>query len=426
VVDDLAEKILARFEARADEIAEEIAACSVAEIDGFSGVNDARLYDEIRALARRHLDAFVASVRAGAAPSDAMLAAARERAVQRAREMVPLSALVQSYLIAQRVISAAIVREADTDAASRDAALALTAMTFDYNIAVTAAMAEAYLEVVQGDLAELDSARRGLIDALLTGDPERRSALARRAIGLGFDAGRDVVAVVAVVVLHDEQDPTGPTPRWAARAIARCSGRPERAAFVVSRERDLIAVLDAGGGHPPQLVLERAAAAIEQAHAAALRAGVGTPFSGLDAFPASYREAHRALRHTSAARPLVFGPHDVTLFDELTSSVREDAGTLIPEATRRLLADGATRDTVEAFFASDLQVSAAAKALALHPNSLRYRLGRIAELTGRDPRRLADLLELITAARLINAHDEDAGRSSIPTNTGPSTSSSRT
>lgn len=416
-MDDLAEQILARFEARADPIAEEIAACSVVEVAGFRGVDDALLRDEIRLLARRHLDAFLESVRSGTPPSDAMLAATRERAVQRAREMVPLAAMVHSYLIAQRVITAAIAREADTDARSRDAALALTAKTFDYNIATTAAMAEAYLEVVQGDLAELDSARRGVIDALLTNDPERRSALARRATGLGFDPERRLVAGVAVIVRPDGLEPGVPTPRWAAQAIARCSGRPERSAFVVSRERDLVALLDAGGSHPPKLVLDRAATAIRQGYRAELRAGVGMPFSGLDGFAASYREARRALRHSSAAHPFVFGPDEVPLFRELTSSAHGDADTLIPESTRRLLADSTIRDTVEAFFAADLHVSAAAEALSLHPNSLRYRLGRIAKLTGRDPRRLADLLELITASRLIAGRDGDgAGPPSVATN----------
>jgi hypothetical protein len=48
---------------------------------------------------------------------------------------------------------------------------------------------------------------------------------------------------------------------------------------------------------------------------------------------------------------------------------------------------------------------------------LRYRLGRIAEQSGRDPRRLADLLELITASRLLAGHDgDDGGPSSVSTN----------
>jgi GGDEF-like domain/PucR C-terminal helix-turn-helix domain len=399
-MDDLAQEILARFEARADAIAEEIATCTVNEVPGFAAVNDGFLHAEIRMLARRHLDAFLHTVRTGGPPSAAILGDARERAVLRAREMVPLSAQVQSYLIAQRVISAAIAREADPDARSREAALTLTARTFDYNIAVTAAMAEAYLEVVQGDLAELDSARRSLIDALLRGEPEQHPALARHAAGLGFDPGRELVAVVAVVV-NDRSGALTRTPRWASQAIARCSERPERSAFVVGRERDLVALLDVGADHDARRVLERAAAAV-RGLGASLHAGVGTPFTGLDGFATSYHEARRALRHASTGRPLVFGPRDVPLFDELTSLGRDDASSLIPEATREILRDDATRQTIEAFFAADLQVSVAAKTLSLHPNSLRYRLGRIATQTGRDPRKLADLLELITAARLTS------------------------
>jgi GGDEF-like domain/PucR C-terminal helix-turn-helix domain len=408
-LDDQASELLARFEGRADEVAGEIAAANVEEVEGFRGMSDGMVYEEIRALARAHLDAFLESMRTGRPPSDAVLAAARGRAVQRARELVPLAAVVHAYLIAQRVISAAIARVADPDARSREAALALTAMTFDYSIAVTAAVAEAYVEVVQGDLADLDVARRGLIDTLLTRDAARGSALERRAMGLGFDVESELVVVVAVVARLDDREPGSPPPRWAAQAIARCSGRPERSVFVVSREGDLVAVLHARGGQEPRVVLERAAAAIGQAHRASLRAGVGTPFSGFRGFADSYREATRALRHASLRQPFVFGPDDIGLFAELTNSGEDEAHTLIPEATRQVLADAGFRRTVEAFFAADLQVSVAARSLDLHPNSLRYRLGRIATLTGRDPRRLVDLLELITAARLIAGHGTGGG-----------------
>lgn len=401
----LHEKILARFEARREVIAEEIAASNVEEIEAFREMADARLHSELLTLARGHLDAFLVSVRSDQPPSNAILAVIRDRAAQRARKMVPLSALVQAYMIAQRVISAAIVREAGANLASREAGLSLVAQTVEYNIAVTAAMTEAYVEAVQADLAELDSARRGFIDALLTTDPERRGDLARSATRLGFDTDRELVAVLARVVFDDETEARRPPPRSATQAIARCSGRPERGAFVVSRDGDVVAVLDAAGSHPPRLVLENASAAIRTNHAAELRAGIGPPFSGLHGFAASYREAHRAMRHARVARPLVFGPGDVTLFDELTSAAADGTDALVPEGIRHLLIDTTIRDTLDAFFAADLNVAGAALALSLHPNSLRYRLRRIAELTGRDPRRAADLLELITASRLIATRD---------------------
>jgi sugar diacid utilization regulator len=58
----------------------------------------------------------------------------------------------------------------------------------------------------------------------------------------------------------------------------------------------------------------------------------------------------------------------------------------------------------------------AAEALSPRPNAMRYRLGRVAKLTGRDPRGLTDLLGLITASRLIAGRDgDDDSPSSVST-----------
>ncbi|HET7017026.1 MAG TPA: helix-turn-helix domain-containing protein [Streptosporangiaceae bacterium] len=178
------------------------------------------------------------------------------------------------------------------------------------------------------------------------------------------------------------------------------SRRPWRSAFVVSREHDIVAVLDAHSGQSPRAIFERAAAAIGQSRAAQLRAGVGATVRGLNKFPASYQEARRALRHANAERAMVCGPDEVLLFDDLTFSSTSDMMHLIPAATKGLLSDATMRASLEALFDADLNIAIAARALTLHPNSLRYRLRRIAEITGRDPRKLSDLLELILAARL--------------------------
>jgi DNA-binding PucR family transcriptional regulator len=42
----------------------------------------------------------------------------------------------------------------------------------------------------------------------------------------------------------------------------------------------------------------------------------------------------------------------------------------------------------------------------VHPNTLRYRLQRIEERSGRDPRRVSDLLELIAATRVMAGNFE--------------------
>jgi DNA-binding PucR family transcriptional regulator len=84
----------------------------------------------------------------------------------------------------------------------------------------------------------------------------------------------------------------------------------------------------------------------------------------------------------------------------LTAVLAED-GALIPENTRSVLADPSMHATIEAFMQADMNIAVAASVLCLHPNSLRYRLRRIAEKTGRDPHKLADLLELIAAGRVM-------------------------
>lgn len=405
-------EILDRLAARAREIAGEIADAVLAEVATSEVARDAPVLDgavpgttvqsEVRALSRRHLDGFVARTRAGTGPSAELLAGIRDRAALRARQMAPLAAQLQSLLVAQREILAAISREAGDDAASRGAALALTAKAFDYSAAVITTLADAYIDTLQGELAELDTARRALVDAMLAG-ADARPELARRAAGLGFDA--QTPHVVALVAVDDPGgcQPYPVPPRWVIPALARAAGRTQRTAFAVARDNELIALLEIGGQHRHLDVLHRARADLTKAHGAALRAGIGGPFTGIAGFAGAYHQARRALRHTSADRPVLAGPDDLLLFEELTAA-REDAAELVPATTRAVLSDPALRAALDGFVAANLSVTHAAKALYLHPNSLRYRLWRIAKCTGRDPRKVNDLLELIAACRVLDGN----------------------
>jgi DNA-binding PucR family transcriptional regulator len=57
---------------------------------------------------------------------------------------------------------------------------------------------------------------------------------------------------------------------------------------------------------------------------------------------------------------------------------------------------------------ADLSVERAARALFVHPNTVRYRLRRLAKLTGLDVARFYDLVELLTAIRLLPAGQRSA------------------
>jgi sugar diacid utilization regulator len=69
--------------------------------------------------------------------------------------------------------------------------------------------------------------------------------------------------------------------------------------------------------------------------------------------------------------------------------------------------------TLLAYAAADLNAKAAAEELLIHVNTAHHRLGRIAEKTGCDLRRLSDVIDLLIAIRLTNSDADQwpAGRS---------------
>jgi len=213
------------------------------------------------------------------------------------------------------------------------------------------------------------------------------------------------VLVIAAERASEPRDSRVLARRWTAEAIGRATGRAATRTFLIVRAGDVVAVLDAGGDAPADVVLRRAHEMLLAQHGVVLTAGIGTPFGDLAGLRGSYREAQRAARHADAERPIIRSPDDISLFEDLTAAADTTAHDLIPAATRTALQDPALRATLQAFIEADLNVTATADALVMHPNSVRYRLRRIARQTGRDPQRLRDLLELATAARLMDAED---------------------
>ena len=90
-------------------------------------------------------------------------------------------------------------------------------------------------------------------------------------------------------------------------------------------------------------------------------------------------------------------------FEYLVASADAGARRSIAEKGRRLLEadpDGTARATLLAYVAADLSVRGAAERLVVHPNTVRYRLRRISELTGSDTRRFQDLVDLVTVIQV--------------------------
>lgn len=98
----------------------------------------------------------------------------------------------------------------------------------------------------------------------------------------------------------------------------------------------------------------------------------------------------------------------LTSFDYLVLRDDETARRLIRPQVRQFVTEDAAAGgvliaTLMEFAACDLNAKTAAERLHLHVNTAYYRLERIAERTGCDLRRLADVMELLIAVRLLGA-----------------------
>ncbi|HEY2204379.1 MAG TPA: PucR family transcriptional regulator ligand-binding domain-containing protein [Pseudonocardia sp.] len=134
--------------------------------------------------------------------------------------------------------------------------------------------------------------------------------------------------------------------------------------------------------------------------------GLSRP-TGQDALAGAVREAVHA-RETARSRPgrlRVVTDAEVTSHVALLSSVPDDVRLAF--ATRLLgpvLAyderhDAGLLETLSAFLDSSGSWSRVAKLLHLHVNTVRYRIGRVEELTGRDLARFEDRVDLFLALR---------------------------
>jgi sugar diacid utilization regulator len=293
---------------------------------------------------------------------------------------MPLDALQESYLIGQRITWEAIVAAAGDTPEGLRIAQELTAWTFRYTHVINVAVAEGFLTESHALASEVERGRRDLLDRLLSGQPPGPDE-ERRAEGLGLRPG---AAYAVVVGTHDGTD----SERLAMRAIAA------KDPFVVARGDEIVAIVS--GRSPSEVRSAIALAADEQdrIHGVRIRAGVSTLCQGLAELGRGYAEARRALRHADPAAAL----EEISLFDYLAESADETAQRLAPPGLDQL---ASLAETLEAYAACDLNVARSAEYLDVHPNTVHYRLRRVQELTGRDPRKFADLVELTTALRLF-------------------------
>jgi DNA-binding PucR family transcriptional regulator len=260
-----------------------------------------------------------------------------------------------------------------------------------------------------------------LLEGELSGDETRRRL---RFLGLGRSPA--VAVLVARGAAAPAPGPTLAAPDGATEALRRLvedrlSRKP--GPYVASVHDDLVVALFEAGDPAAARATAEAVAEGVLARGVAARFGLGTPASDPPALRRAYQEARFALA-AAATVEVPTAPEGspvgrVASVEDLGShrlllALQEDAalealsrGLLAPLRAYDQRQHGDLVASLRTFLEHNGNWEAAARALAVHRHTLRYRIRRVAELTGRDLDSAADRVEFWLA---LQAADVLGGR----------------
>jgi hypothetical protein len=393
-----------------------------AQVPAYRDSPDEMLREDVAGHVSVVMEVFIAALTEGRPARRSDFAATRAQAFRRLAQGISLADFLQAFRIGQLTLWQGVLSTVRDDPQARDAALLLVAQVMQVIELGSTVAGEAYVEAQQHQLAERDRVYRDLIEDLLarrtTFTGQKRSVL--RAAGLGADTRLLVVSAVRAV---EPADPGGgPADHRAFSAAAAAiagAGRGRGAGLAALRQDEIVGVLPLPRGGAAAVVSKlRRAGADLGSRQLRLAVGVSTVHAGPHEVPEAYAEALVARDGLGGSDGVLALPL-LTAFDYLMLHEGQTAQRLIRPEVRRFVAEdaaagGALIATLIEYAAADLNARTAARRLHVHVNTAYYRLERVAERTGCDLRRLADVVELLIAIRLLTDRSVTGSPSRIP------------
>ncbi|WP_406283636.1 helix-turn-helix domain-containing protein [Embleya sp. NBC_00896] len=362
------------------------------ELPVYAELPDEELAGDIAEIVQHTLRLFADVVERRLAVGDADLAPQRASAAQRAEEGVPLDAILTAYQIGVEMCWSESTEQARPE--ELPAVLELFADLLRLQRELIAAVSAAYLEARQLLDGQEQTGRHALLAALLAG--ESPEAVAGRT-GVR-PAARYVVLTLALAAHPDEARP-GSRAGIAARrklrrirqALDRFTGEPALTALDAAGGTALLPVDVAPPWPEVRALIDRAACSAGTAITGA--AAIAEP-AGIPEAVTRNAEVVRLVR-SSGRGPGLYLLADVLLDYQLSRPSAALAGLadLLAPLDRRpeLLL------TLETYLTHGLNRRATAALLHLHPNTVDYRIRRVAGLTGLSPSHTGDLHRLNAA-----------------------------
>jgi hypothetical protein len=387
--------VAARLPDLVDRVIERI----LAEIE-FYRDRDVVSLEDLRGSVRNNLESMVGQLTTNLPPD---LSAPRVTGRQRARQGTPLADILHAYRIGFAALWEAIVDEARqrTQAPSEmlvDAASVVWWLIGEYTQELTVAYREAAAELLLAGARE----RAALVEALFTGGIPDRDTLweAAKLLRLPWE-GVFVVVAVETSGLAQEGLPDAEA-LLAGRGIGSAwQLHPDIQMGVVSlRHRDAV-----------PLLLELLGRGVRA------RAGVSPIYHALGDTPRALHYARLVQTSLPPGAPAV-AQFEETPLRVLAAAAPDAAGELartvlgavldLPVQDRSMLLG-----TLRAWFEAGGSAVETGRRIYCHPNTVRYRLRRLQEQTGRsldNPRAVAELLAALEALRLMPGESRSSER----------------
>jgi sugar diacid utilization regulator len=393
------EAIAARLLKDGDRLAGEIVERYATVVPEYRALPAQVLHEDVAAVTLANLRWFLEHV---TTPDDLTEYAAeisRPGLARRARQGVSLEAALKVVRLFGRLLWAAILEAAQPgDGVEREAALRMAGRLMEYVDGFCSLAEELWLEQARGAWSEQEVAVRDLIELLIAGRAASDTAQ-RQAGHLGVRLASDYVALVA------RGSEKSDVLRAAVRLVRDHLRPREPGTIVVMRHGEVVALHPVGGFDDVDALKAQCGPLAEELAEAGAKLGLGGWHPGPSGVPVSYDEARRAAIHAlrSERAPNLVAFDDLVL-DQLLQ-LGPNAHPHLETTLRRLREhDSRSRsdlvETLRAYIRSGFSLARSATGLHVHANTVVYRLNRIKEVTGRDPRDPDDLVILTLALKL--------------------------
>ena len=327
----------------------------------------------------------------------------RRHAEWRARHQVPLVASLHAYRLAHKTYWK-ITREQLAQHRKGKRALDALAVLSDFWIelfeAVGAELEDAHSEEEARIVAQHTRLHASVIEELLNGtDPAEKEA--RDLLTLCGLRPAKKMSVALIRPLATAQADAEIAKRSFIRLLQQVLPSALLGRLVGTRNGDVVVIANSAADTGARLA--KSLGHGRRPELSAARTGISLDKTDIARLPEALAEARLALDLT-ADRPLVRFA-DIDLNEALVQRADRTLLGLIPDSIRASLASGRELElfaTIRAFADCSMNVKETARRLRIHANTVYFRLNKIEQRTGVDPRTFTGMSQLVTALRLLD------------------------